>query len=99
MAATDQPYRSQKALDVVFGVSCGLMLVTTVWMFVQDFNRSFKTAQRTFRDVEATVAERELVDKLPDPELLRQRRVALKQAREGVEDAKAAAILGASDVE
>ncbi|MFO0841350.1 MAG: c-type cytochrome [Gemmataceae bacterium] len=99
MAATDQHYRSQNALDVVFGVSCGLMLLTTVWMFVDDYNRSFKPVQRTFRDVEATVAERDLVDKLPDPELLKQRRVQLKRAREGVEDAKAVAIIGAEEVE
>jgi hypothetical protein len=36
MAATDQPYRNQNTLDVVFGVSCVLMLVTTGWMFWQD---------------------------------------------------------------
>src|SRR5262245_30061870 len=98
MAATDQHYRSQKTLDVVFGVSCGLMLLTTVWMFWQDYARSFKSVQRKFRDVEATVAERDLVDKLPDQELLRQRRIALKMAREDIEDAKAATTLDAEKV-
>ena len=30
MAATDQPYRNQRALDVVFGVSCGALLFSMV---------------------------------------------------------------------
>ena len=45
MAATDQTYRDQKILDVVFGVSCALMLITTGWMFWQDYNRDWKAGQ------------------------------------------------------
>ena len=52
MAATDQTYRNQKTLDVVFGVSCLLMLLSTMWMFVQDYDREYKPIQRKFRDVE-----------------------------------------------
>ena len=36
MAATDQNYRNQYALDIVFAVSSILMLVSVLWMFVQD---------------------------------------------------------------
>ena len=65
----------------MIAVSCVLMLLTTFWMFAQDYNRSFKPVQRTFRDVESTIAERELIDKLPDPALIREKRAALKYAR------------------
>src|SRR5262245_556002 len=88
MAATDKPYRSQRALDIVFGVSCVLMLLTTLWMFAQDYNRDFKAVQRTFRDVEAAVAERDMVDKLPAPGEVAQKRDALRSAREELEQKK-----------
>ena len=58
MAASDQQYRSQKALDIVFGVTCVLMLASVVWMFAQDYFRDFKAEQRTFRNVETAMAER-----------------------------------------
>jgi mono/diheme cytochrome c family protein len=65
MAATDQTYRSQKALDVVFAVSGILMLLSLVWMFAADYFREFKTEQRRFRDVETAMAERDLLRALP----------------------------------
>src|SRR5436189_6445932 len=81
MAATDQHYRSQKTLDVVFGLSCGAMLLTTVWMFWQDYARDWKGVQRTFRDVEATIAERDMIDKMPDASTVREKRDAARAAR------------------
>src|SRR5438132_937876 len=66
MAATDQTYRSQKILDIVFAVSCILMLISILWMFVQDYNREFKQIQRKFRDVDEALTERQLVEKLPN---------------------------------
>ncbi len=81
MAASDKPFRNQYILDIVFGASCGLMLLTTLWMFWADYNRDFKTVQRTFRDVESTLAERDAVDRLPNPETVRDKRVALRDAR------------------
>src|SRR6266481_7003592 len=66
MAATDQTYRNQRWLDIVFGVTCVLMLVSVVWMFWQDYNREFKVDQRDFRDVEAAVAERQMLKLVPD---------------------------------
>jgi mono/diheme cytochrome c family protein len=94
MAASDKPYRSQSVLDIVFGVSCGLMLLTTVWMFWADYNRDFKGVQRTFRDVEAALAEREAVDRLPKAETVKEKRLALRDARKRLEFAGAGAILG-----
>jgi len=66
MAATDQTYRNQRWLDIVFGVTCVLMLVSVVWMFWQDYSREFKVEQRDFRDVEAAVAERQMLKLVPD---------------------------------
>src|SRR5580704_5151962 len=65
MAATDQNYRNQYTLDVVFAVSSILMLVSIVWMLVQDFQREYKTEQREFRDVEVAMAQREALAKMP----------------------------------
>src|SRR5688572_22577609 len=65
MAASDQPYRNQYSLDVVFGVSSILMLLSLVWMFVQDFNREFKTEQRVFRDVESAIGQRLALESIP----------------------------------
>ena len=57
MAATDQTYRNQHTLDIVFAVSRMLMLVSIVWMFWQDYFRAYKVEQRDFRDVEVAVAQ------------------------------------------
>jgi len=70
MAATDQTYRNQNWLDIVFGVTCVLMLVGVVWMFWQDYSREFKVEQRDFRDVEAAVAERQMLKLIPDQKQL-----------------------------
>src|SRR5262249_5259076 len=51
--------------------------------------RDFKAVQRTFRDVEAAVAERDMVDKLPDPAEVAQKREALRAARAELEQKKA----------
>src|SRR5947209_3644603 len=71
MAATDQTYRNQRMLDIVFAVSNVLMLVSIIWMFVQAYNREFKQVQRKFRDVDEALTERQLLEKLPDTEQLK----------------------------
>src|SRR5262245_29309095 len=65
MAATDQPYRNQYTLDVVFGISSILMLLSLLWMFVQDYNREYKAEQRPFRDVEVGIAQRAALEQIP----------------------------------
>jgi mono/diheme cytochrome c family protein len=87
MAATDQTYRNQKTLDVVFGASCLLMLISVIWMFVQDYNREFKKVQREFRDVEAALNERAALRRLPDKRTVYAQVEAVKNAREAL-DAK-----------
>lgn len=68
MAATDKPYRNQRWLDIVFGASCVLLLLSTFWMLYQDHSRGWKSVQREFRDVETVVYKRSMVDRLPDKE-------------------------------
>ncbi len=65
MAATDQAYRNQYRLDIVFAVSSILMLLSIVWMLVDDYRREYKTEQRIFRDVEMAMAQRDALSKLP----------------------------------
>ena len=65
MAATDQAYRNQLRLDIVFAVSSILMLLSIVWMLVDDYRREYKTEQRIFRDVEMAMAQRDALSKLP----------------------------------
>jgi mono/diheme cytochrome c family protein len=67
------------------------MLLSTIWMFYADYARPFKSVQRTFRDVEAGLAERELVSQFPkslDP--ISAKHSAWRRARKELEDAKAA---------
>lgn len=86
MAATDQTYRNQRTLDIVFGVSCVLMLVSIIAMFAQDYGRSFKVEQRLFRDVEEAMAERAALRMLPDAEEIQQAESAVAEARRAVDD-------------
>src|SRR6516225_10516602 len=72
MAATDQTYRNQYTLDVVFGASCILMLASIVWMFAQDYYREFKVEQRDFRDVEEAIADRQMLALVPDDDKRKQ---------------------------
>ena len=68
MAASDQTYRKQYALDIVFAVSSVLMLVSIVLMFMQDYYRPWKQEQRAFRDVEVGVAQSTAFELIPSKE-------------------------------
>jgi len=81
MAASDAFYRKQNTLDVVFGVSSVLMLVSLIWMFVQDYNREFKAEQRTFRDVESALAQRMALSQIPSGEELGAAEAKVEAAR------------------
>src|SRR5262249_27175236 len=84
MAATDQTYRSQRMLDIVFAVSCVLMLVSVVWMFAQDYYRPWKVEQRDFRDVEEALAQRETLRLAPTGEQIN----AVEEAEQAVANAR-----------
>ena len=82
MAATDQNYRNQYALDIVFAVSSILMLASIVWMLADDYFREYKTEQRQFRDVEAAMAQREALKKMPRKEVVERALATVKAASE-----------------
>jgi len=90
MAATDKPYRNQYRLDVVFGASCVLLLLTTVWMLYDDHNRPFKPIQRKFRDVEDALYTQQMAEKFPQDRLDKIKAVweEADKAREKVKKAK-----------
>ncbi len=57
MPATETTWRDQKLLHVAFAF-CGLaMLVATVWMFVADHNREWKSYQRNLRTIDEQMTE------------------------------------------
>jgi mono/diheme cytochrome c family protein len=85
MAATDQLYRNQKTLDIVFAVSSVLMLLSIIWMFADDYNREYKTEQRRFRDVMVALAQRTALEQVPSKKDFAQARKAVEQARKEME--------------
>lgn len=92
MAATDQTYRNQKTVDIVFAVSCILMLFSVVWMFAQDYYREFKVEIRHFRDVEEAMADRAALDELPEYTTVKEAEEAVEEARSQIDQKKVARI-------
>jgi mono/diheme cytochrome c family protein len=89
MAATDQTYRHQKTLDIVFAVSCVLMLVSIIWMFADDYNREFKHVQREFRDVDDALTQRAMLERLPKVEEVDAASATVTSARREFDQIKA----------
>jgi cbb3-type cytochrome oxidase cytochrome c subunit len=52
MPASEEPFRSQPTLHVVFAISSVAMLLVTVWMVMADHLRPWKEVQRAFHEVE-----------------------------------------------
>src|SRR5262249_51838472 len=92
MAASDQTYRNQKKLDVVFGVSCGLMLLSIGLMFWDDYNRPYKKEQRIFRDVREAMAQRAALAAIPDPQLIAAAQKEVQDAEQEQDDSAIAGI-------
>src|SRR5947209_15052386 len=54
MPATEETYRSQSTLHVVFAISSVAMTLSIVWMIMADHLRPWKQVQREFHRVEAS---------------------------------------------
>lgn len=81
MAASDKPFHNQRTLDIVYAVSCVLMLLSIVWMLWQDYAREYKTEQRAFREVEVALAQRSALEQVPSEEEFKQAEEQLNEAR------------------
>ncbi len=81
MAATDKTYYNQHKLDIWFGLTSVVMLVSVVIMMAQDYFRPFKDEQRAFRKVESAVAQRLAMADIPDEEKFQALEAALAQAQ------------------
>ena len=64
MPASEETYRSQRRLHIVFGVSSVALVATTAWMILDDHMRPWKQVQREFQQVERAklVAQRSKAD-------------------------------------
>ena len=54
MPATEQTWRSQKGMHVIFAISGIALLASTIWMFQADHDRQWKRFQKTARRIELT---------------------------------------------
>lgn len=73
MPATEQTWRNQKWMHIIFGVSSIVMLLTTVWMLAKDHDREWKPVQTKFRDIEAWYAQSR-IDEQDDPQYVQEGR-------------------------
>ncbi len=68
MPATEETYRKQSTLHIVFAVSSVVMAVVTVWMILADHLRPWKTVQREFQQIETAKLEAAESQKLKEQE-------------------------------
>ena len=64
MPATEETYRSQPRLHLIFALSSIGMLLTSVWMIMADHLRPWKQVQRQFQQVETAKLEASRQEKL-----------------------------------
>src|SRR5215213_249462 len=57
MPATEQTWRNQKTLHIVFGASALVMAIATVWMMATDHNREWKDWQLKDRRKDAWMTQ------------------------------------------
>ena len=73
MPATEETYRSQPILHLVFAISSIAMLLSIVWMVVADHFRPWKQVQREFQKIEREKLKASLEEKLKEQEAKNQR--------------------------
>ena len=52
MPATEQAWRDQKRMHLIFAVTGVVLLLSTIWMFAADHDREWKNYQKTSRQIE-----------------------------------------------
>ncbi len=88
MPATEETYRSQPTLHLVFAISSIAMLLATVWMVMADHLRPWKQVQREFQLVERDKLEAAEKEKLEEQKAKYQTQIdeidaEIKAAEEG----------------
>ena len=73
MPATEQTWRDNKQMHVIFCVSSLLMLLATVWMLADDHSREWKATQRRFRDIESAHIRWRMTEEQTDQYVQRRR--------------------------
>ncbi len=66
MPATEETYRKQPYLHIVFAISSVAMLLSIVWMVMADHLRPWKQVQREFHKVEEAKLEKAKADRLAE---------------------------------
>ena len=66
MPASEETYRRQPTLHLVFAISSVAMLLSTVWMVMADHLRPWKEVQRKFQSVERDKLEAAEKEKLEE---------------------------------
>jgi len=86
MPATEETYRRQSTLNVVFAISSIAMLLTMVWMIMADHVRPWKRVQREFHQVEE--AKLEVAEQLKAEEQNERYSTDLELIKTEIEEAK-----------
>ena len=92
----DEYLRRISAINVLFAISSIALLVSIVWMVMDDYSRSWKGYQREFQRIQAagTASEIQKAESALDPQELEAQRAAIAAARQGL-DQKAADVRSA----
>src|SRR5262245_7705468 len=96
MPATEETYRPQPLLHLVFAVSSIAMLLSTVWMVMADHLRPWKQEQRRFQAIEREKLRESERQKLEEQKEKSQARLDEIQAT--IDEAKASAETRARDI-
>jgi len=89
MPASEEPYRRQPTLHLVFAISSIAMLLSTVWMVMADHLRPWKEVQREFQSVEREKLEAAEKEKLEEQRAKYQQQIAQIDAKIQAADADA----------
>jgi cbb3-type cytochrome oxidase cytochrome c subunit len=75
MPASEETYRRQPTLHLVFAISSIAMLLSTVWMVMADHMRPWKQVQRQFQLVERDKNDKQQKDKLEEQKTKYQKQI------------------------
>src|ERR1700722_2588976 len=89
MPATEETYRRQPTLHLVFAISSIAMLLATVWMVMADHLRPWKQVQRQFQYVEREKLEASEKQKLEEQKTKYQKQIDEIDAKIQAADASA----------